>query len=454
MKIKIFIGCNKDLINYQKSFDFIQNKINQSDLSNESVEIIDSPSSRFEYPALHKMWEDSQSEDLFGLYLHCKGSSKPDGVQFENGLAWLEYMIYGLIDNSDTCINHLNSGADIVGSMWYRHFKGNCFWFRSDYLRGLKNPLELDQNNRYQAEYWIAQHYWWGGYRYPKVKNLFYIPIESDNDFLKFKLNNFVPEINEKNKCCNIEYVIQNNHFSVYDELEISVDDNDKYKNIIEKYINYNSNVIIKTNKFSVVIPTMWKSDTTIDLLNLYEKCEYVDEIIIVDNNKNNRPSGLDLLSKLKIIGSQGNLYVNKSWNVGVNESRNDLIAISNDDILFKPEDVFSSVSHIGGWGAIGMASSNFQDGSSAISIENGNDICSGWGCLIFVKKSQWVNIPDNIKIWYGDNWIVKTCEENRLPVMKLKADGLIKTKMSTTSGNACFSEIIQNDTLEWEKIK
>jgi GT2 family glycosyltransferase len=215
-----------------------------------------------------------------------------------------------------------------------------------------------------------------------------------------------------------------------------------------------NSNVIIKTDKFSVVIPTMWRSDTTIDLLNRYEKCECVDEIIVIDNNKNNRPSGLDGFSKIKIIESQENLYVNKSWNIGVHESRNDLIAISNDDILFKPEDVFSFVSNIDGWGAIGMAYANFQNVSSSISIEHGNDIGYGWGCLIFVKKSQWVDIPDSIKIWFGDNWVVKSCEENRLPVMKLMAGGLIQTKMSTTSGDTSFSDVIYSDILEWEKIK
>ena len=206
-------------------------------------------------------------------------------------------------------------------------------------------------------------------------------------------------------------------------------------------------------NKFSVVIPTMWRSDTTIDLLNRYEKCEHVDEIIVIDNNKDNKPEGLNGLSKLRILESKQNLYVNKSWNIGVYESRNDLIAISNDDILLNPECIFSFVSNIDGWGSIGMSYANFQDGSPDISIERGNDIGYGWGCLIFVKKSQWVDIPDNIKIWFGDNWIVKSCEENKLPAMKLQSGGLIQTKMSTTSGDIKFSDVIYSDILEWEKL-
>lgn len=241
VKIKIFIGCNKDLINYQKSFDFIQNRLNQSNLSKESIEIIDSHSSKFEYPALHKMWEDSRSEDFFGLYLHCKGSSKPDGVQFENGLAWLDYMMHGLLDHRENCINHLNIGADLVGSMWYRHFKGNCFWFRSDYLRGLNNPLELNQSDRYQAEYWVAQQYWWGGYRIPKVKNLFYLPLKSDEDFLTLKKNNIIPDINQKNRCVSISNVISSKNYMVFDEIELTEKENQMYKDIIPEYMNYDA---------------------------------------------------------------------------------------------------------------------------------------------------------------------------------------------------------------------
>jgi hypothetical protein len=37
---------------------------------------------------------------------------------------------------------------------------------------------------------------------------------------------------------------------------------------------------------------------------------------------------------------------------------------------------------------------------------------------------------------------------------MKLMAGGLIQTKMSTTSGDTSFSDVIYSDILEWEKIK
>ena len=31
-----------------------------------------------------------------------------------------------------------------------------------------------------------------------------------------------------------------------------------------------------------------------------------------------------------------------------------------------------------------------------------------GWGCLIMFDKKDWIDIPDDIKIWYGDDYIFK----------------------------------------------
>ena len=36
--------------------------------------------------------------------------------------------------------------------------------------------------------------------------------------------------------------------------------------------------------KFSIVIPTLWKSNRTKQLLSDLSECEYVDEIIVIDN--------------------------------------------------------------------------------------------------------------------------------------------------------------------------
>lgn len=243
MNIKIYICKNNDLPNVDRSFNFLRSKL---DRYWDNVIVVNSSGSEFEYPALQKIWEDSQNEDFYGLYLHCKGASKVDDEQLQNGLAWLEYMLYGLVDNIDSCLAHLSKGADLVGSMWYRHFKGNCFWFRSDYVRGLMRPMTMDITNRYHAEYWCAQNYWWGGYRYPKVKNLFYIPLNSDNDFIELKRNGYIPDLSEMNVCNNIEEAIKSNNYTIFTDINISLSDYNKYNTDIIKFSNYDSNIKIQ----------------------------------------------------------------------------------------------------------------------------------------------------------------------------------------------------------------
>ena len=241
--MKIYISRNDDLPNVDRSFSILKNKL---DKYWNNVIVINSSSSQFEYPALKRIWDDSQVEEFYGLYLHCKGSSKTDEEQFQNGLAWLEYMLYGLVDNINLCLDHLKSGADLVGSMWYRHFKGNCFWFKSEYIRGLMNPMTMDITSRYQAEYWCSQNYWWGRYKYPKVMNLFYMPIETDNDFIKLKSKNYIPSLTDRNKCCNISEVISKNNYSIYNDLDLTWNDFYLFKDEIVKHANYNSIITIK----------------------------------------------------------------------------------------------------------------------------------------------------------------------------------------------------------------
>lgn len=243
MKIKIYIGKNDGLPNVDRSLAILRGKL---DKCWDNVIIVNSSSSQFEYPALKRMWDDSQTDSFYGLYLHCKGASKTDEEQFQNGIAWLEYMLYGLVDNMDLCLDHLRSGADLVGSMWYRHFKGNCFWFKSEYIRGLMDPMTMDTNNRYQAEYWCAQNYWWGRYKYAKVMNLFYIPLDTDNDFIRLKRENYIPSLTSRNECGNISEVIAKKNYSVYNELNLTWNDFDSFKDEIVKHTNYNSVVTIK----------------------------------------------------------------------------------------------------------------------------------------------------------------------------------------------------------------
>lgn len=206
--------------------------------------------------------------------------------------------------------------------------------------------------------------------------------------------------------------------------------------------------------KFTVIIPTLWRSNLTIDLLSSYENCTYVDEILLIDNAVSDRPQiDFSIYKKLRFLEQEENIYVNPAWNLGVKEAKNELIAISNDDILYNPDAVFKFVSEASDWGAIGMSPSNYKTSGSEMRLEPGDAIGGGWGCLIFVHKSEWIEIPEDIKIWYGDNWISMSCKRQNKKVFKLHTSEVIKTKMSTSSGAQNLSSIVKKDILSWNKV-
>jgi len=59
--------------------------------------------------------------------------------------------------------------------------------------------------------------------------------------------------------------------------------------------------------QYSVIIPTMWKSKCLDEMIPLYDK--YVDEIIIIDNNPEEKRKLKS--DKIKILSKGHNIYVN-----------------------------------------------------------------------------------------------------------------------------------------------
>ena len=187
-------------------------------------------------------------------------------------------------------------------------------------------------------------------------------------------------------------------------------------------------------DKFSIIIPTLWKSNRTDKLLKDLEECEYVDEIIVIDNSsiyETDRTIG-----KIRMVSKGENIYVNPAWNLGIELAKNECIALCNDDINFNPN-IFGVIdeSILTYVGIIGMGEGNYKDemdkekGSYIDIWEPGvNDW--GWGCLIMLKKSHWLPIPNEIKIWYGDNIIKDVNSVSKGVLRNFK----VETEMSTTS--------------------
>ena len=81
--------------------------------------------------------------------------------------------------------------------------------------------------------------------------------------------------------------------------------------------------------KFSIVIPTLWKSNRTKKLLSDLNECEYVDEIIVINNQLTDVLDGT--VEKVRHVSFGKNIYVNPAWNWGIHNAKNKCIALLND---------------------------------------------------------------------------------------------------------------------------
>jgi len=200
----------------------------------------------------------------------------------------------------------------------------------------------------------------------------------------------------------------------------------------------------MSTTKYSIIIPTLWKSNRIHKLLRDLIKCQFVDEIILIDN-AGKFFEYYEALDKVKLVQVEENIYVNPAWNLGIKIAKNDLVALINDDINFDTS-IFGVIDEniLNTFGIVGMGEGNYKE---QIDERNGlildawkpdvNDW--GWGCMILLNKKYWIDIPDNIKIWYGDNFIKDVNPAPKACLRNFK----IETEMSTTS-----------DEKEWDKIK
>lgn len=166
--------------------------------------------------------------------------------------------------------------------------------------------------------------------------------------------------------------------------------------------------------RISVVIPTLQKNVLFLkNLILALEKDPIVEEIILIDNSL----KGLEIESlKLRVITPAENLFVNPSWNLGVKEAKNDIVALLNDDIIICDNFCSKIASKLKPeMGAVGYyedfveITQEMQDQPEESEIEFKEIIGrpEQWGIAIFFDKSSYYEIPNDLKILFGDDWLI-----------------------------------------------
>ena len=215
-------------------------------------------------------------------------------------------------------------------------------------------------------------------------------------------------------------------------------------------------------SKVSAIIPTLWRAKEFTDhLVDVLVEDESVGEIIIIDN------APADFFydnEKVVTLRQEENLYVNPSWNLGVEESDYDKFIILNDDIIIP----YNFVSQLERWltkdtGIIGIEARSVikVDGCSSKNItfldrkiELKSIVMRDWGFGIVMAghKESYHKIPEKLRIWYGDDYLVQMNNEQG-KVNYVIDDIPIFTMMSTTSDLEEFNEIKNVDTLMYDRF-
>jgi len=184
---------------------------------------------------------------------------------------------------------------------------------------------------------------------------------------------------------------------------------------------------------FSVIIPTLFKHPRLIETIRELSSSNLIGQIILIDNTETKKD--LDV-PKLDYIFEGNNTFVNPAWNKGVSLSKYDNICILNDDIWFDwnvleiVQDFLENSN-----GIIGMSEDNYHSPKSEIKITKIDPDWKttkgqrpmGWGCCFFLNKKNWVEIPPDILIWGGDDFLFY--QKNNIPNYKIE-------------GVKCFGEI------------
>ena len=191
---------------------------------------------------------------------------------------------------------------------------------------------------------------------------------------------------------------------------------------------------------FSVIIPTMWKSPRITKLITDLCASDVVGEVIIIDNDPSeSQPLPSDGKIVLHLMAE--NIYVNPAWNYGVERSQFENILICNDDINFDPSFLGiydDSLQHVG---IIGMAFENYQlKADHNIHLKPMKDRPYGWGCLMLIHKSKYTQIPEDLLIANGDDWLAQHATPFVLHGLS------IQSEISTTSRLDGFGMIQHHD--------
>ena len=196
---------------------------------------------------------------------------------------------------------------------------------------------------------------------------------------------------------------------------------------------------------YSVIIPTMWKCNRFQETLRELSAHTLVGEIILIDNTTNELT--IELPKLIHILEGK-NTYVNPTWNKGAELATYDKLFILNDDIwmdwnILNIVEQYVTEEN----GVIGMAEENYTNPHTELGLEPITHRNGGFGCAMFIHKQNYTPIPNEMKIWGGDDWIFVKCRNRRKQNYKITGFK-IEGEIGATSEQTELGPIKENDLM------
>jgi hypothetical protein len=158
----------------------------------------------------------------------------------------------------------------------------------------------------------------------------------------------------------------------------------------------------------SFIVPTLWKdSKRLVNIIEDYKRANIPNaEFILIDNSH-----GCYLEPEITILIPKENLFVNKSWNIGVDIARNNIVCLLNDDIEINFQTIKHNLEAINNldFGIIGFdANKNlgteFNTNVDVFEFKEAECRYLGFGCMMFIRKENYIKIDERLRIFFGDD--------------------------------------------------
>jgi len=199
----------------------------------------------------------------------------------------------------------------------------------------------------------------------------------------------------------------------------------------------------------SVVMPTMWKPETSLSTLEQISLNSHVGEIIVIDNSL--QDVDLTHISKIVHIKEPENIYVNPAWNKGVLLSKYDKIFLASDDVVSNWDIISLLYEHItedkGIIGPHWTCWHEIKDEGVYLNPTNARPNC--YGAAMFFHKKSYTEIPNELKIHYGDDWIFTRSGKQNYEFFNWALRG----DSEQTSGLPTFNEVKNQDRIIYNNL-